>query len=107
MDGVFNARCVNTTPGANDGPFAPPLGFAGGPGEYMDLIRERFHGDIAYQVRFASYARAFRNGFPMEISGPYELVARAALKRIVKRLFPSADAAEVEQSDLPLLRRSS
>lgn len=107
MDGVFNVRRISTTPGADNGPFAPPQGFTGGPGEYMDLIRDRFHGDIGDQVRFASYARAFRNGFPMEISGPYELVARAALKKIVKRLFPPADSAEDEQSDLPLLRRSS
>lgn len=106
MGGVFNVRCINTTPGVEGGPFTPPQEFAGGPGEYMDLIRDRFHGDIEDQVRFASYARAFRNGFPVEISGPYELVARAALKRIVKRLFPPAHAGD-EQSELPLLRRSS
>lgn len=93
MGGIFSTRHINTCPGADTGPFCPPDGFTGGPAEYMQLIRERLNCDRTHGVKLASYARSFRRGFPCEITGPYDKVARAALKKITITLFPEQRAA--------------
>ncbi|RED00466.1 hypothetical protein DFO60_4622, partial [Ectopseudomonas oleovorans] len=40
---LFDPRIVPTAPGSHGiDPFAPPATFAGGPGEYRALVRERY-----------------------------------------------------------------
>lgn len=106
MSGVFDVSRIDTNPGADTGPFCPPENFSGGPAEYMHMIRIRFTTDRSYAVRFASYARQYRRNFPLEIEGPYAMVARAALRKVIASVFPPSEAIVSEEAPQEVNRRS-
>lgn len=87
---LFDPRIVPTAPGSHGiDPFAPPATFAGGPGDYRALVRERYREHYG-RYRILLHVRAAEEGATLTFLGPY--AAEAQL--IINTLFGQTEHHE-------------
>lgn len=79
---TFDPLTVVTTPGGHHlGPFSPPAGFCGGPGDYMLLLRMRYKNE-EYARYFREHVQAYKAGAQIAFEGPYASEAMSILAKL-------------------------
>ena len=80
---LFDPRIVPTAPGSHGiDPFAPPATFAGGPGEYRALVRERYREHYS-RYRILLHVRAGAGGGSLTCRGAFGGGAQVIIHALV------------------------
>jgi len=66
---VFNAFCIDTTPGNPLSPFSPARDWQGDDNAYLGWLREQFQANPAVKQRLAIAARARDRGDIITVTG--------------------------------------
>lgn len=82
---VFNAYCLDTTPGNLSSPFSPPQGWNGDDGEYIKWLRSKFKVDPELRQRLGIAVRAYNLQRPLQLSGNFDVVLLGIIQNYGKR----------------------